>query len=118
VLPRVLATMLMLADADAARRRGGHHRRLFIGITVLDLPAGFYMNDVLTSLTLEDVWSGLGKALVFGYFIAIVACRNGLRVEAAPTASAAPPPSPWSPAPCSRWSRTSSSPSSSTDVLS
>jgi len=54
---------------------------LFVGITVLDLPAGFYMNDVLTSLTLGDVWSGLGKALVFGYFIAIVACRNGLRVQ-------------------------------------
>ena len=80
VLPRVLATMLMLPMltllGDAVGIIGG----LFIGITVLDLPAGFYMNDVLTSMSLEDVWSGLGKALVFGYFIAIVACRNGLRV--------------------------------------
>ena len=80
VLPRVLATMIMLPMltllGDAVGIIGG----LFIGITVLDLPAGFYMNDVLTSLTLQDVWSGLGKAFVFGYFIAIVACRNGLRV--------------------------------------
>ena len=81
VLPRVMATMLMLPAltllGDAVGIIGG----LLIGITALDLPAGFYLNDVLTSLSLEDVWSGLGKALVFGFFIAIVACRNGLRVE-------------------------------------
>jgi phospholipid/cholesterol/gamma-HCH transport system permease protein len=39
------------------------------------------MNDVLSSLTIEDVLTGAGKAFFFGYFVAIVACWNGLRVE-------------------------------------
>ncbi len=47
---------------------------------MLDQPAGFYINDVLSSLTIDDVWSGTGKALFFGYFVSLVACRNGLAV--------------------------------------
>jgi phospholipid/cholesterol/gamma-HCH transport system permease protein len=81
VLPRVLATMLMLPALTLLGDVVGILGGLVIGVTALDLSAGFYMNDVLTSLSLEDVWSGLGKAFVFGYFIAIVACRNGLTVS-------------------------------------
>jgi phospholipid/cholesterol/gamma-HCH transport system permease protein len=78
VAPRVLATMTMLPALTMLGNLVGILGGLIIGVTTLDLSAGFYWNDVLTSLTLEDVWSGLGKAVVFGYFIAIVACRNGL----------------------------------------
>ncbi|HEV8630894.1 MAG TPA: ABC transporter permease [Thermoanaerobaculia bacterium] len=81
VLPRVLATMLMLPALTILGDVVGIIGGLIIGVTALDLSAGFYMNDVLTALSLEDVWSGLGKALVFGYFIAIIACRNGLTVQ-------------------------------------
>ena len=81
VLPRVLATMLMLPAltllGDAVGILGG----LVVGVTVLDLPAGFYVSDVLGSLSIEDLWQSIGKAFVFGYFIAIVACRNGLQVQ-------------------------------------
>jgi phospholipid/cholesterol/gamma-HCH transport system permease protein len=37
-----------------------------------------YLNDVLGSLTLADVASGIGKSFFFGYFIAIIGCYNGL----------------------------------------
>jgi phospholipid/cholesterol/gamma-HCH transport system permease protein len=76
----MVATMLMLPTlcilGDVVGILGG----LVIGVFVLDLPAGFYINDVLSSLTIDDVWSGTGKALFFGYFVSLVACRNGLTV--------------------------------------
>jgi phospholipid/cholesterol/gamma-HCH transport system permease protein len=51
---------------------------LIIAVYQLNLTAGFYMNDVLGSLTLDDVSSGLGKSIFFAYFIAIIGCHNGL----------------------------------------
>ena len=80
VVPRMVATMLMLPTlcvlGDVVGILGG----LVIGVFVLDLPGGFYINDVLSSLTIDDVLSGAGKALFFGYFVSLVACRNGLAV--------------------------------------
>ena len=39
---------------------------------------GFYFNDVLTDLTLEDIFSGIGKSFFFAFWITIVGCYNGL----------------------------------------
>jgi phospholipid/cholesterol/gamma-HCH transport system permease protein len=81
VVPRLLATLIMMPAlcllGDVLGILGG----LVVGVFVLDLSPGFYMNDVLSSLTIEDVLTGAGKAFFFGYFVAIVACWNGLRVE-------------------------------------
>jgi phospholipid/cholesterol/gamma-HCH transport system permease protein len=81
VVPRLLATVIMMPALTLLGDVMGILGGLVIGVFVLDLSPGFYMNDVLSSLTLEDVWMGLGKAFCFGYFVATVACWNGLRVE-------------------------------------
>ena len=80
VVPRMVATMLMLPTLTILGDVVGILGGLVIGVFVLDLPAGFYINDVLSSLTMGDVWSGTGKAFFFGYFVSLVACRNGLAV--------------------------------------
>jgi len=49
-----------------------------VAVMQLDLSAGFYLNDVLESLTVADVVSGVGKSVFFAYFIAIIGCYNGL----------------------------------------
>jgi phospholipid/cholesterol/gamma-HCH transport system permease protein len=78
VVPKLAATLLMLPAltiiGDALGILGG----LIVAILQLNLPASLYWNDVLSSLTLADVASGIGKAFFFGYFIAIVGCYNGL----------------------------------------
>jgi phospholipid/cholesterol/gamma-HCH transport system permease protein len=78
VVPKLAATLLMLPVltiiGDALGILGG----LIVAILQLNLPASLYWNDVLSSLTLADVASGIGKAFFFGYFIAIVGCYNGL----------------------------------------
>ena len=80
VVPRMVATMLMLPTLSILGDVVGILGGLVIGVLVLDLPAGFYINDVLSSLSIDDVWSGTGKAFFFGYFVSLVACRNGLAV--------------------------------------
>ncbi len=78
VAPKLAATLVMLPAltiiGDALGVLGG----LLIGIFQLHLTAGFYINDVLGSLTLQDISSGIGKSFFFAYFIAIIGCYNGL----------------------------------------
>ena len=78
VVPKLVATLVMLPAltviGDALGILGG----LIVAVGQLDLAPGLYINDVLDSLTLADVASGVGKSFFFGYFIAIVGCYNGL----------------------------------------
>jgi phospholipid/cholesterol/gamma-HCH transport system permease protein len=80
VVPRLLAVMIMLPIltivADVVGIVGG----LFISTTELRVSSEFYWNSLLYGMVLNDVFSGLGKSLFFAYFIAIIACYNGLHV--------------------------------------
>ncbi len=81
VAPKLVATLLMLPTltvlGDALGILGG----LVVSVAQLDLTAGFYINDVLDSLTLEDLSSGIGKSFFFAYFITIIGCYNGLHAQ-------------------------------------
>ncbi len=78
VVPKLVATLFMLPAltviGDALGILGG----LIVAVLQLDLPASLYWNDVLSSLTLADIASGVGKSFFFGYFIAMVGCYHGL----------------------------------------
>jgi len=78
VTPKLAATLLMLPLltilGDALGILGG----LFVATFQLNLSPGFYINDVLDALTLSDISSGVGKSVVFAYFITIIGCYNGL----------------------------------------
>lgn len=78
VAPKLLASMVMLPVLTAIGDVLGILGGLLIAVTHLNLSASFYLQDVLSALTLQDVLSGLGKSVFFGYFIAIVGCYNGL----------------------------------------
>ena len=54
---------------------------LVIAVFQLRLTAGFYLNDVLGALTLQDVFSGLGKSVFFAHFVTVIGCYNGLNVR-------------------------------------
>lgn len=81
VAPKLAATLVMLPAltvlGDALGILGG----LGIAVFQLNLPAGLYINDVITSLTLGDFLSGIGKSFFFAYFIAIIGCHNGLHAR-------------------------------------
>jgi phospholipid/cholesterol/gamma-HCH transport system permease protein len=79
VLPRVLATALMMpalvAYADLMGLLGG----LFVGTAVLDLGTKQYVQQTQAALALRHVWIGLGKGVVFGVVVAATGCYYGIR---------------------------------------
>ncbi|MFW6206524.1 MAG: MlaE family ABC transporter permease, partial [Gemmatimonadota bacterium] len=81
VVPKLAATLVMLPALTVIGDMLGILGGLVIAVTQLQLAPGFYINDVLTALTLADVASGVGKSFFFGYFIAIIGCHNGLHAS-------------------------------------
>lgn len=81
VAPKLVASLLMLPVltllGDALGILGG----LLIAVVQLHLSVGFYWNDVIDALTLGDMLSGVGKSFFFGFFIAVIACYNGLHAR-------------------------------------
>jgi phospholipid/cholesterol/gamma-HCH transport system permease protein len=79
VLPRVLATSLMLpalvAYADILGILGG----TFVGVAMLDLGAVEYLRATQSSLALRHVVIGLVKSVAFGAVVALTGCYYGIR---------------------------------------
>lgn len=78
VVPKLVATVVMLPTLAVLGNVLGILGGLFIAVTQLNLSGSFYLNDVVTALNFNDVVSCLGKSAVFAYFIALVGCYNGL----------------------------------------
>lgn len=78
VAPKLVATLVMLPAltilGDALGILGG----LVVATYTLNLPAGLYINDVLSTLTFDDLGSGVAKSFFFAYFVTIIGCHNGL----------------------------------------
>lgn len=79
VLPRVVASALMMpalvAFADLLGMLGG----LFVGVAVLNLGAVEYLTRTQEVLALRHVVIGLVKGVAFGGIVALVGCFHGLR---------------------------------------
>jgi phospholipid/cholesterol/gamma-HCH transport system permease protein len=81
VAPKLVATLVMLPALTILGDALGIFGGMLVATFTLDLPAGLYNNDVLSSLKIADVASGIGKSFFFAYFIAIVGCYNGLNTR-------------------------------------
>lgn len=79
VVPKVLATTLMLPALTVIAIVVGILGGLIIAVYNLNLSANYYLRSVITALTFNDIASGVGKTFFFGFGIAIIACHNGLR---------------------------------------
>ena len=78
VVPRVLATVLMLpiltVIADLVGLIGGW----LIALTQLGVTSNYFYTSLMHNLMVRDLVSGLGKSTAFGFLIGIVACQMGL----------------------------------------
>jgi phospholipid/cholesterol/gamma-HCH transport system permease protein len=79
VLPRILALVLMMPllclFADLIGILGG----LFVGVAMLDLSAGSYLRETISTLTLVNLFGGLLKGTFYGVLIAIAGCLRGFQ---------------------------------------
>jgi phospholipid/cholesterol/gamma-HCH transport system permease protein len=77
VAPRLLAATLamplLVLVGDVLGIMGG----FLVGVGRLNFNAGAYLNNTSQYLTAGDVTSGLIKAAVFGYIIALMGCYHG-----------------------------------------
>lgn len=81
VVPKVVATVVMLPLltilADFIGILGG----MAMAVFQLNQTSGFYLQHVTAAVQIQDVLSGLGKAVFFGLFISLIACYNGLNAR-------------------------------------
>ncbi len=78
VLPRVLACVisapLLAVMGDIVGILGG----MTITMTEAGITGRFYLDQILKTVVLEDFLVGVVKTFFFGFFIAIIACYQGL----------------------------------------
>jgi len=81
VMPRFLATVIMLTGlavlADVVGTLGG----FITAVGVLDLPGRIYIEYTRNALQMKDFLTGLVKAAVFGVLISMIACWEGLNTR-------------------------------------
>jgi len=78
VVPKVLATLIMLPALTVLADFIGILGGLIISVKDLNQSAHYYIQHVISALTFDDVFSGLGKTVFFAAFIAVIGCYNGL----------------------------------------
>jgi phospholipid/cholesterol/gamma-HCH transport system permease protein len=78
VLPRVIATVLMLTMltviADVVGVAGG----MLVGTTILGIDGEVYLTTTRLAILPRDFLSGIAKGPLFGLLIATIACYEGL----------------------------------------
>jgi len=78
VVPRVIATTLVLPMLTVIADILGIFGGLLISIVELKVNAYYYFHTILENVTFSDIFSGLGKTFFFGFLIAIIGCYQGL----------------------------------------
>ena len=81
VLPRLLACVICLPLLTVIANFLGILGGMFLSSIELNIDGRFYLSRVIGALDMTDVMSGLSKSVFFGFFIGIIACNNGMRVE-------------------------------------
>jgi len=81
VVPRMIATIvaapILATIADLVGVIGG----MIITMSEAGVTPQFYMDQITNTVILRDYVSGIFKTLFFGYFIAIIACYQGLQTS-------------------------------------
>ncbi|MDB5773622.1 MAG: hypothetical protein JWM42_3996 [Burkholderia sp.] len=81
IMPKVLALAvampLLVVWTDAVALIGG----MVAAQTELGLPPSYFLQELPAAVPIANYWIGLGKGVVFGALIALVACHFGLRIK-------------------------------------
>jgi phospholipid/cholesterol/gamma-HCH transport system permease protein len=81
VLPRVIAATLTLPLLTVLANLLGLLGGLAVAATQFHIAPNFYLQTILNIVTVEDFLSGIGKTVVFGWIIAMVACFQALETS-------------------------------------
>ncbi|WP_408097901.1 MlaE family ABC transporter permease [Peredibacter sp. HCB2-198] len=81
VVPRVLATMISLPLLAVLSGFMGIIGGFVIAFLEFNMPVGFYVNKVLSTVNFMDVFGGMIKCVFFALVISITACYRGFQTK-------------------------------------
>jgi phospholipid/cholesterol/gamma-HCH transport system permease protein len=81
VVPRVLALVISLPLLTILADTVGLFGGMLMAILEIGQTRIYYMNHILSALTVGDIASGVGKTVFFAFFIGIIACYNGMNAR-------------------------------------
>ncbi|MDR4506689.1 MAG: ABC transporter permease [Candidatus Brocadiaceae bacterium] len=85
VTPKILAGMITLPLLTVTSDIVGIFGGMVIAIFELDIDRNFYINSIITTVTITDIVSGIGKTVFFGLIIAVFGCYFGLKTSGGTT---------------------------------
>ncbi len=85
VLPRLIALMIMIPVLTMIGNLLGILGGLYVAVAEIGQTPGYYFSKVKEFLYLGDLLSGTGKTFFFAFFIAVIACYNGLKARGGAT---------------------------------
>ncbi len=77
VLPRIVAGVIMLPLLTIISNSMGILGGYLVGVQLLDIHGGMFMNKIQEHVTMADVYNGLIKASAFGGILTLVGCYKG-----------------------------------------
>lgn len=80
VVPRVLATVISMTCLAVIANLVAVTSGMVMAVIGLGIPHQLYIENTLSQVKAVDFFTGIGKSVVFGLLIGIIACANGLRV--------------------------------------
>ncbi len=80
VMPRMLATTISMGVLAVIGEIVAIGAGWGMGVLFLDIPSQVYIDLTIEALDVDDFFTGLFKACVFGILIGVIACYNGLSV--------------------------------------
>jgi phospholipid/cholesterol/gamma-HCH transport system permease protein len=81
VFPRLAAAVIAFPGLTALADFLGILGGLVVSLTDIHMTAVTYMSQVERSVSLGDLFHGMSKSVVFGFFIVLISCHQGLRVS-------------------------------------
>jgi phospholipid/cholesterol/gamma-HCH transport system permease protein len=81
VWPRLFALMLMTPGLTLVADIVGAFGGWLVATGLMNVASSVYINSAKQALTYSDIVGGVLKPLVFGFIIAVVSCRAGLRTR-------------------------------------
>ncbi len=80
VAPRVFAMVVVTPILSFIATLAGLGGGVFVGWATLDIPPAVFLARLQDYVPIENFWVGLSKAPIFGFVLALLACRQGLLV--------------------------------------
>jgi phospholipid/cholesterol/gamma-HCH transport system permease protein len=81
VIPRLLAAMITLPFLTLFADYIGLFGAMLVSMSELGISAQYFVAKTVETLRMYDLLSGMGKTIVFAFFISITACWKGLNTE-------------------------------------